>query len=435
VATVLGGNQIYSLHVASDPDPITRMGFDSHELEIRVPEGTYTHFAATFSSTRGYFVPDEGTPVETSEGVRLGVYLSGGILDDKGCIVRGANTFSLYVRISAGGMFDQDTLLGDYEIVAPHGVLHKEHGILEHVLSLAVSFGDALASVLHYKYLEGEIGAPNWYEIKEASALVAGDFPTFNGYYDVREVFPKKIYDVYGDMRALVIFNKRYMVPTVGRLNDVHPHDREGNELSITLPECLKLRGYRYFADGRRWWVERQQVLLEYNPHSMSVLDKLSCDNRIRLLLEEGYVVRMNGEIVESPEQLAHHQIFTCQYQTWKVVTLLRGLGFQQERKEDGDFFTSRSVVTCVFSDWYSPGRSVRKTKKGRTESSEYLVAFSFLDPRGHTDVLVWRGSSTNEDSLYCPVALSTLEDWENMLGKGTIEDYDLWFEYNSVIL
>lgn len=135
--------------------------------------------------------------------------------------------------------------------------------------------------------------------------------------------------------------------------------------------------------------------------------------------------------------------IETTHFQNWKVVALLRGLGFEWTRTEDTDVFTSKSPVTVIYDGWEPSKDGSRLTDwsdLSRPESPHfgrrYLTAFRFTSPDGYDDVIVWSGSPHQSGEYIHPVGLSTWADWQQFV-KVAPRRFGLghWFEYNSISL
>lgn len=109
--------------------------------------------------------------------------------------------------------------------------------------------------------------------------------------------------------------------------------------------------------------------------------------------------------------------IRTRHFQSWKVVSLMAGLGFEHYREEDEDVFVSHAEVE------YLPARGD-------------LVAVRFVHHEGYDNVLVFWANSSNRDQLFSIAGLSSYGDWKMMV-EDDLEGYgiDHWLEYNGVTI
>ncbi len=137
-------------------------------------------------------------------------------------------------------------------------------------------------------------------------------------------------------------------------------------------------------------------------------------------------------------------KIFTTQYQNWKTVTLLKGLGFEVDRERVGDNLVTKSgPVVHIFHGW-EPSKDGSRLTSGDDLSNpdsphygrRYLDAFLFWTPEGYADVVVWNSSPHGDDQLYEVVGLSSYEDWKVFVEERP-EEFGLshWLEFNSISL
>ncbi len=137
--------------------------------------------------------------------------------------------------------------------------------------------------------------------------------------------------------------------------------------------------------------------------------------------------------------------ISTTQYQTWKVVALLKGLGFRLGRTEDGDDFYIDGPVEEVYDAWEPSKDGSRLTEWSDLSDPEsphfgrrYLTAYKFKTEEGHEDVIVWSSSPHTSEQLFEPVGLSSYEDWKRYVEEDDQPDQPglvRWLKNNGISL
>lgn len=301
----------------------------------------------------------------------------------------------LQVRV-ANGKFDPLTLMGDFLIAGPYGTRAEISGNLKEACDLAVAFGDEMqAKVQHLQHCRYPV-------LKTAvqNALVV--FPKFH----------------YGGMKY-----------------HTRPY-RYGNSVTVegqVFPahEMANARNGRWtktWAECAKEWDESFYSIETHNPgHNFFFSD----GDRV-------WVEVPNGEL--STEKF---EFTTRHFQNWKAVALLGGLGFKLNRSADCDVFESATPVEMVFEAWVPSKDGSTFTSWDKLSDPEspqygrkYLTVFHFRTPESHEDVIAFASSPHSSDQLYCPVALSSLEDWQRLKKfEGVAFDGELrhWLQTNAV--
>lgn len=141
------------------------------------------------------------------------------------------------------------------------------------------------------------------------------------------------------------------------------------------------------------------------------------------------------------PDDDTVHFISTTHFQNWKVVTLLRGLGFTLERGEDEDIFVHGSEIRCVYEGWNESADGSVMTSFSELSDPEsphygrhYVTAFRFTAPGGYDNVVAWYSSSTNSAQLFTVIGLGSYQDWQKMV-EDEPERFGLnhWLRYNRI--
>jgi len=126
--------------------------------------------------------------------------------------------------------------------------------------------------------------------------------------------------------------------------------------------------------------------------------------------------------VFDQPRALGSFE--TTQFQTWKAVALLKGLGFEHTRNWNSDEFTSvHGTVECVFDAWEPSKDGSRLTEwsdLGDPSSPHYgrryLTAFAFTTAEDYRDVIVWSSSPHSSGQLFEIVALLSETEWKRFV-------------------
>jgi hypothetical protein len=115
-------------------------------------------------------------------------------------------------------------------------------------------------------------------------------------------------------------------------------------------------------------------------------------------------------------------QIFTTQFQSWKICALLKGLGFTHKRTNAGDYFFCETAE-IIYDDWEPrPGApAIRWPDLNDTTSlnfrRRYLTAYR-VTVNGHDNVLVWVASPHESDQLFSVCALCSYYDFQYAMAQ-----------------
>ena len=100
----------------------------------------------------------------------------------------------------------------------------------------------------------------------------------------------------------------------------------------------------------------------------------------------------------------------------WKMVALMKGLGFRHTRKEDAggrkgfDRFSNRWNLIELFHGY----------RKARLPHRPYVTVVTFWMKNDHSNVIGFSGNPSNPDELYRVVALSGIKEWEAIMSRNS---------------
>jgi len=179
--------------------------------------------------------------------------------------------------------------------------------------------------------------------------------------------------------------------------------------------------------DGSGWWLRYDYAQLGNPPNFAAIPEVLEI---------------IKHEVQCLHQEILHQDMFTLSYQTWRVVALLRGLGFIHTRRADGDSFRSTNVVRNVYSGMSPSKDGSRLTDPDDVYDDDsphygrvYVSVYRFTDPTGHQNVIVWLSNSGSFDQLFFPIALGSYESWMQMMEKEDYHTWQIWIDSNRVNL